>query len=134
MTEKKKKTKASSETSQEQEVSLATSTPASEALDELVARADGTDEVSSERVREAWDSLPGHETTVDYPKPQVPDLLPYASIGTDLSVDLVVTTPDGRRYSYNHSVEYADADTFEFEDIEQPLTEVCNIAMDALIR
>jgi hypothetical protein len=66
---------------------------------------------ASELVREGWDSLPGEEQAVDYPKTgQVGQLAPlqYATLTPtkDLSIEVIVRTPDGLRLTFEEAVEY----------------------------
>lgn len=106
-------------------------------------RQESNGEPTSERVREAWDSLPGQETSVDYPKIDYPRMgtvtnLPLPTGGyldmKDLSVDVTVMLPDGRRLCYSESLEYQlDEDglpvNFEEEDVLSVLEGVFNATM-----
>ena len=68
---------------------------------------------ASERVREAYDALPGEEVRVtnhNYMQ-HLSEALPYA----DLMIDISITTPDGRRFTVSESIEY------ELDEDKQPL-------------
>ena len=72
---------------------------------------------ASERVREAYDSLPGQEQRVDYPRIHNAILrtidLPDVS---DLEIELTIRTPDGRTFTYREQEEY------ELDDDGLPLS------------
>jgi hypothetical protein len=91
---------------------------------------------SSQRALRAFDSIPGDsEHQVDYPvkesEAREGEMLLAPQIGygdealPNLSVELVVTTPDGRSFVFAESLE---VDTAEYEEIAEMIQEVARSA------
>lgn len=76
----------------------------------------------AQRVEEAWDSLPGHEAEIDYsteaesgyippylerfPGPRQFTASSQLMAYKELRVEIIVNTPDGRRFATEESMEY----------------------------
>lgn len=106
------------------------------------------------RVEGAWDSLPGSETAVDYDArstevSEQPHLEQHFGIPVpqyfstplpavrDLTIEVVVTTPDGRRFVTSESQEYelddnGDVKNYDFEDVYSVVERVMQAATQSL--
>jgi len=75
-------------------------------------------------VREAWDSIPGDsEAAVDYPTEGAVEPSQYHEI----SVEMIVRTPDGVTLRYEESVEKGDPTDYSLDEILEVADSVTNV-------